>query len=306
MSYKNAFSVSIVKEKLNIPFANQQVAHLIRIRPEQSSGQAVFMLHGLMDDARCFHDAATQTGLAYVLAREGYDVYLAELRGRHLDTKSLSNLNLSVEEAITEDLQKLVATMNKTAQLENQIWVGQGFGSFLLANYLARNPDKLQTIQTLVHFSPFRELHTSSAVKNFWVNWVHRRGVNLVGKLLGYIPAIKLKLGRSNESLSFYQDALCCLNGTWQNKDGFDYLNEVKNLDWPPSLYFASLHRSWRASETDARAFMFDLGDHNARLIKLGRRVGNQKNYKRSELCLNQTAEQDYYPLLLNWLKELA
>ena len=305
MSYKSALSASIVKERLNIPVANQQFAHLLRIHSEQASGQAVFMLHGLMDDASCFHDADTQTGLAYVLAREGYDVYLAELRGRHLDTKSLSNLAFGVEEALTEDLPKLVATMNKTAQLEKQIWIGQGFGSLLLAKYLARNPEKLTNIQTLVHFSPFRESQPTGAVKSFWVNWVHRRGVNLLGKLLGYIPAIKLKLGRSNESLNFYQEALCCLNGTWQSKDNFDYLSEVKKLDWPPSLYFASLHRSWRGSETDARAFMFDLGDHNARLIKLGRRVGNQKNYKRSELCLHETAEQDYYPLLLNWLKEL-
>jgi len=305
MSYKSALSVSITKERLNIPVANQAVAYLVRIHPEQSSGQAVFMLHGLMDNASCFHDETTQTGLAYVLAREGYDVYLAELRGRHLDSKTLSSLEFSVEEAITEDLNALVATMNKTAQPEKQIWVGQGFGSLLLANYLARNPDKLNSIQTLVHFSPFRESQPAGAFKNFWVNWVHRRGVNLLGSLLGYIPAVKLRLGRSNESLGFYQDALLCLNGAWQSKDGFDYLREVKKLDWPPSLYFASLHRSWRGSETDARAFMFDLGDHNARLIKLGRRVGNQKNYKRSELCLHQAAEQDYYPLLLNWLKEL-
>lgn len=305
MSYKSALSVSIIKERLNIPIANQQFAHLVRLRPEKTIGQAVFMLHGLMDDASCFHDAATQTGLAYVLAREGYDVYLAELRGRHLDTKSLSNLQFGVEQAITEDLQKLVGTMNKTAQLEKQIWIGQGFGSLLLANYLARNTSQLKDIQALVHFSPFRKSQPTGTVKSFWVNWVHRRGVNLLGKLLGYIPAIKLKLGRSNESLGFYQEALDCLNGTWQSKDGFDYLSEVKNLDWPPSLYFASLHNSWRGSETDARAFMFDLGDHNARLIKLGRRVGNQKNYKRSELCLHQTAEHDYYPLLLNWLKEL-
>ncbi|GLR62912.1 alpha/beta hydrolase [Marinospirillum insulare] len=305
MNYKSKLAATLVTERLNILVANQQFAHLVRIRPERSSGQAVLMLHGLMDDASCFHDAKTQTGLAYVLAREGYDVYLAELRGRHLDTQSLANLELGVEEAITQDLQKLVATMDNTAQPDKQIWIGQGFGSLLLANYLARNPAKLTTIQTLVHFSPFRESQPTGAVKSFWVNWVHRRGVSLLGKVLGYIPAVKLKLGRANESLGFYQEALHCLNGTWQSKDGFDYLAEVKKLDWPPSLYFASLHRSWRGSETDARAFMFDLGDHNARLIKLGRQVGNQKNYKRSELCLHETAEQDYYPLLLNWLKEL-
>ena len=305
MSSKSTLSVSIVKKRLNIPVANQQFAHLVRIHSERTAGQAVFMLHGLMDNASCFHDEATQTGLAYVLARNGYDVYLGELRGRHLDTKSLSNVEFGVEQVLADDLPKLVAAMNKTAQLEKQIWVGQGFGSSLLTNYLARNPTYIDNLHAMIHFSPFRESQPTGTIKNFWVNWVHKRGVNLLSKMLGYVPAVKLKLGRSNESLGFYQEVLQSLNSPWQSKDGFDYLSEVKKLDWPPSLYFASLYRSWRGSETDARAFMFDLGDHNARLIKLGRRVGNQKNYKRSELCLHETAEQDYYPLLLNWLKEL-
>lgn len=305
MSYKSALSVSITKERLNIPVSNQQFAHLVHLRPEKPTGQAVFMLHGLMDNANCFHDAATHTGLAYVLANEGYDVYLGELRGRHLDTKSLSHLEFDVDQAIVEDLHKLVASMNKTAQPEKQIWIGQGFGSLLLASYLARNPATLDKIQALVHFSPFRESQPAGTIKDFWVNWVHRRAIHPLSKALGYVPAIKLKLGRSNESLGFYQQALQWLDSPWQGKDGFDYAEAVKKLDWPPSLYFASLHRSWRGSESDARAFMFDLGDHNARLIKLGRRVGNQQNYKRSELCLNQTAEKDYYPLLLDWLNEL-
>lgn len=305
MSYNNRLFVAIAEERLEVSVTNQQVAHLVRLCPEISNGQAVFMLHGLMDNASCFHNAATQTGLGYVLARRGYDVYMAELRGRHLDNKALSSLEFGVEQAITEDLPLLIAAMNKTAQPNQQIWIGQGFGSLLLASYLARNPSHLKSILGLVHFSPFRESQPMGALKNFWVNWLHGRGVNLLAQKLGYVPAVKLKLGRSNESLDFYQQALAWLSAPWQGNDGFDYAAAVKNLEWPPSLYFASLHRAWRGSESDARAFMFGFGDHNARLIKLGRGVGNQKNYKRSELCLHQTAEQDYYPLLLDWLNAL-
>ncbi len=305
MSYNNRLFVAIAETRFDVPLANQQVAHLIRLCPEVSNGQAVFMLHGLMDNANCFHNATTQTGLGYALARQGYDVYMAELRGRHLNNKALSRLEFGIEEAIAEDLPLLIATMNKTAKLDQQIWIGQGFGSVLLASYLARNTSYLKAILGLVHFSPFREIQTVGEAKRFWVDWLHGRGINLLAKKLGYVPAVKLKLGRSNENLAFYQQALDWLSTSWQGKDGFDYAVEVKKLAWPPSLYFASLHPTWRASEVDARAFMFDLGDHDARLIKLGRSVGNQKNYKRSELCLHKNAEQDYYPLLLNWLQAL-
>ncbi|SFX05752.1 alpha/beta hydrolase [Marinospirillum alkaliphilum] len=305
MNQKSATTVSIIEERINIPVAGQQFAQLVRIHPVKDPGPAVFMLHGLMDDARCFHDSQARTGLAYVLARQGYDVYMGELRSRRLDGSTLKKHPFGVEDAINQDLHRLVEAMNKRIATPGQIWIGQGFGSLLLTSYLARHPAQLQQLRGMVHFSPFRESQPAGRIKHFWVNWLHRRGISLVSRLLGYVPAVRFKLGRCNESLNFYQDVLYWLDSPWRGKDGFDYAAAVKQLDWPPSLYFASLYQSWRGSDADARAFMFDLGAHNGRLIKLGRRVGNHKNYRRSELCLHEAAEQDYFPLLLDWLKEL-
>ncbi|WP_114416316.1 alpha/beta hydrolase [Marinospirillum perlucidum] len=299
-------SISIIEERINLPVADQQFAQLVRIYPAQTPGRAVFMLHGLMDDARCFHDAETRTGLAYVLARSGYDVYLGELRGRRLEGEALKKQAFGVEEALTQDLPQLIEAVCKRANPGGQVWIGQGFGSLLLSSFLARNPEYLDKLLGMVHFSPFRESQPGGRLKHFWVNWLHQRGVKLISGLLGYVPAEKLKLGRSNESENFYLDALNWLDAPWVSPRGFDYAAAVKELDWPPSLYFASLYHSWRASDADARAFMFDLGAHNGRLVKLGRRVGNQQNYRRSQLCLDQAAEQDYFPLLLEWLTELT
>lgn len=298
-------SRSIIEERINLPVADRQFAQLVRIYPSRSPGQAIFMLHGLMDDSSCFHNATKRSGLAYVLAREGYDVYLGELRSRRLEGKILKEHDFGVEEALTQDLPKLIEAVNKRAEPGPQVWVGQGFGSLLLTSFLARNPAYLNSLQGMVHFSPFRESQAAGRLKHFWINWLHLRGVRVISRLLGYVPAVKLKLGRCNESQQFYLDALNWLDAPWVSPKGFDYSAAVKALDWPPSLYFASLYQSWRASDADARAFMFDLGAHNGRLVKLGRRVGNQQNYRRSQLCLDEAAEQDYFPLLLNWLAEL-
>lgn len=301
-----ASRISIIEERISLPVANQQFAQLLRIYPAQAPGRAVFMLHGLMDDATCFHNPQTRTGLAYVLARAGYDVYLGELRSRRMDGVVLKENAFGVEEVLTEDLPKLLAAVNKKANPGGQIWIGQGFGSLLLTSYLARNPTALNQLLGMVHFSPFRESQSVGRIKHFWIKWMHLRGVKVITRLLGYVPAIKLKLGRCNESQQFYLDALNWLDAPWVSPQGFDYSAAVRTLDWPPSLYFASLYQSWRASDADARAFMFDLGAHNGRLIKLGRRVGNQQNYKRSQLCLDQAAEQDYFPVLLDWLADLV
>lgn len=301
-----ASRVSIIEERINLPVANQQFAQLLRIYPAQAPGRAIFMLHGLMDDATCFHNPQKRTGLAYVLARAGYDVFLGELRSRRIQGDVLKKYPFSVEEVLTQDLPKLVEAVNKRAQPGQQIWVGQGFGSLLLSSFLARNPVTLKGLLGMVHFSPFRELQSAGRLKHLWVNWMHLRGVKVLTRFLGYVPAMKLKLGRCNESQQFYLDALKWLDSPWVSPQGFDYSAAVQSLDWPPSLYFASLYQSWRASDADARAFMFDLGAHNGRLIKLGRRVGNQQNYKRSQLCLDEAAEQDYFPVLLDWLADLA
>ncbi len=296
---------SIIEERINLPLGQLQFAQLVHIYPAQAAGRAVFMLHGLMEDASCFHNPKARTGLAYVLARAGYDVYLGELRSRRLTGQALKSQNFGVEQALTEDLPQLLEAMNKRANSGGQVWIGQGFGSLLLTSYLARNPRVLERVLGLVHFSPFRESQPAGRLKHLWINWLHLRGVRLLSRILGFVPAVKLKLGRCNESLDYYEDALRWLDTPWTSAKGFDYAAAVQTLDWPPSLYFASLYQSWRASDADARAFMFDLGAHNGRLIKLGKRVGNQQNYRRSQLCLDEAAEQDYFPLLLDWLAEL-
>lgn len=305
MNPEHVSTVSITEERISIPLVNGQSAHLVRLRPINAPGRAVFMLHGLMDDARCFHDAQARTGLGYALARQGYDVFMAELRGRRQTGAFLKQNPFGLADVLAQDLPCLVAAVSERATSADQIWIGQGFGSLLLTSFLTRHPEQLSQLLGLVHFSPFRESLPVGRIKHVWSHWLHQRGVRLLSRLLGYVPAERLKLGRCNESLGFYQDALAWLNEPWRGADGFDFAAGARQLEWPPSLYFASLHQAWRGSDAEARAFMFDLGEHNARLIKLGRSVGNRQNYKRSELCLHQAAEQDYYPVLLDWLAEL-
>ncbi|MFK7161187.1 hypothetical protein V6U78_09080 [Marinospirillum sp. MEB164] len=297
---------SIIEERITVPLPNQQMAQLIRLYPAQTPGRAVFLLHGLMDDANTFFDHHNRSGLAYVLAREGYDVYLGELRLRRVHPKLLKNQDFSLKQVLNEDLPALVRAMHKRAQPQPAIWMGQGLGCLLLSSYLARHPEDLERILGMVHFSPLRELQAAGRLKHLWINWLHERGLKFLSNLLGYVPAVNLKVGRCNEGRQYYQDALNWLKSPWVDDEGFDYHAAIQQLNWPPSLYFASLAHAWRASDADARAFMFDLGEHNGRLIKLGRHVGNQRNYKATQLCLEQAAEDDYYPLILEWLVELA
>lgn len=128
-----------------------------------------------------------------------------------------------------------------------------------------------------------------------------------LGKLFGFVPAQRFRMGSLNESLPLFSDALEWRHQEWKDSwDGFDYLDAMEQLNLPPSLYFATLKQPWRGLEDDCRAFMFELGHHNGRMIKLGAKVGNKTNYCRSKLCTHLAAEEDYFPLILDWMREIT
>ncbi len=297
-------ALPVIEERFNLAVTDQQHAHLIRLYCPGEHRGAIFMMHGLMQDAQCFYEAASRTGLACVLARAGYDVYLGELRGRRLEGRILKRQGFTLDQAINNDMKRLVTAMQKRAAGLPQIWIGQGLGSLLQVCFLARNPTALSPLAGMVHFSPFRRLIVESRRKHWWFAGLYAGLLKRVSRLLGYVPGQLLGQGYSNESLPLLKGLLAWQAGEWCAEDGFSYAQAVADIDWPPALYFASLYPSWRVSEADARAFMFDLGDHNGRLVKLGQSAGNQKNYKSDRLCLDQDAEGDYYPLMLQWIEQ--
>lgn len=286
--------------------AGPYTANLTRLQPEIPLGRSVFMLHGLMGNAKSFYNHQTQAGLATYLAQAGYDVFLAELRGRDLTGAELKHLDFGLKEALDVDLPALIEEFTRQNKQQPSFWLGQGLGSLLLTSYLAEHANSAQTPLGLIHFNPQTLSQAEGFKRKLWFNLVEQKGVNQLAKLLGYVPAIKLKLGTADEHLGFYQEAKNWLAKFWQNTSTNNYLQRLQQQDLPPSLYFAQQSKFNLNNANTARNFMFNLGEHNARLIKLGKKLGNQKNYKNQWLCLDPQAETDYYPLLLNWLGEIS
>ncbi|ODC03085.1 hypothetical protein BFW38_05510 [Terasakiispira papahanaumokuakeensis] len=306
MTQRAQSGVSIIEEHIQIPLGGDQFATLVRLYPTHVQGPAVFMLHGLMEDAQCFHNAQMRSGLAYVLARAGYDVYMGELRGRGQMGRAHKQHPLTLNKVLSEDLPRLVDAMAKRAHQRPQFWLGQGLGSLLMVSLLAREPERLNEIVGMIHFSPVSGLRQNCEMGPQPLHWSHRYWLKPLASILGFVPAQRFKLGHSNESTVFYLDVLRWLYEKWEGPEGEALDALVSAQQWPPMLYFATYHRHWRNSVADARALMFALGDHNGRLVKLGRHVGNQRTYKRQELCLHEDAEQDYYPLLLSWMGDVV
>lgn len=302
-----AIDRQIIEERISLPVTPMMTAGLHRFSPRNGDVKGtVLMLHGLMQGSDVFFDQVRGGGLAFYLAEQGYDVFVCQLRGRDASNEQLKLEPFGLKEVLNEDLPLIWSAVDKRCRSQNFYLVGYQFGSLLWNAFLAREPDRLEQVKGLLHFCPQRALIPGGRRKNFWYGFMEHSVMPKLGRLLGFVPSQRFKLGSQNESLPLFSDALQWRQPDWRDDwDGFDYLAAMERLSLPPSLYFVTLKQAWRGLEHDCRAFMFELGHHNGRMIKLGAKVGNKANYSRNELCTHLKAEDDYFPLILEWMREV-
>ena len=84
---------TIKEESLFIPLHQNDRLHLKRFCGS-STGSVVFMLHGTVENGRIFY-SRNGKGLAPFLASKGYDVFVADLRGRGESTPAISRESAS-------------------------------------------------------------------------------------------------------------------------------------------------------------------------------------------------------------------
>jgi len=302
-----AIDRQIIEERISLPVTPMMTAGLHRFtsRSGETKG-TVLMLHGLMQGSDVFFDQVRGGGLAYYLAERGYDVFVCQIRGRDATGEQLKLEPFGLQQVLEEDLPLIWSSIKKRCRHQDFYLVGYQFGSLLWSAMMARQPEYLEQVKGLIHFCPQRALIAGGRRKNFWYEFLERSMMPKLGKLLGFVPSRRFNLGASNESTPLFNDALQWRTSEWKDQwDGFDYLAAMEHIALPPSLYFVTLKQAWRGLEHDCRAFMFELGHHNGRMIKLGAKVGNKANYSRNELCTHLKAEEDYFPLILDWLHEI-
>lgn len=302
-----ALDRQIIEERIALPVTPMMTAGLHRFTPRNGEVKGtVLMLHGLMQGSDAFFDPDRGGGLAYYLAEKGYDVFVCLIRGRDATREQLKLEPFGLKQILQEDLPLIWSSVEKRCRHQDFYLVGYQFGSLLWSAMLAREPEWLNRVKGLMHFCPQRMLIPGGRRKNFWYQFLEQSMMPKLGRLFGFVPSQRFRVGSRDESLPLYADALQWRRDDWKDpRDGFDYLAAMESLALPPSLYFVTLKQGWRGLEHDCRAFMFELGHHNGRMIKLGAKVGNQANYARHELCTHLKAEEDYFPLILDWMQEV-
>ncbi|MFA7555506.1 MAG: alpha/beta fold hydrolase [Spongiibacteraceae bacterium] len=276
-------------------------------RDKHQLGTPVFMLHSVLHDGDIFTGGMnSNSGLAYYLARLGYDVYVASLRGKGrswpgLSAKSVYGCHQAIQQDIPAFIKKIVSLRGDRPQ----IWIGHGWGSVLLCSYYARHGSAVCSVEKMVHFAARRRLQVDNFYKRLVINIMWRTIARQLVRVVGYMPAKLLLMGTSNESSKNYRDYLYWSDSDdWCDpEDSFDYGEAIRRQQLPPSFYFAAHSDQIYGDPADVREFLRELGPHDARLLVLSKAGGNQQNYGHQSLLRHKSCELDHFSLLKDWLR---
>ncbi len=272
----------------------------------------VFMLHGEAESGRVYYDNSSK-GLAWYLARQGYEVFVADLGGRGRSLVAEGEMStLSVHQLIESAIPRLLQAIANTPAARGEesrfgcaadIWVGHGFGTVLLAAAWAQLPGYLRSAQQMIFFSGRRRVQSRSKLSRLFVGLIGHPLMRRWVARCNRFPARKLGIGTANENVGWYLNYLGWMNSQrWIGEDGFDYAASLAQHPLPPILHLAALHDSLYADLDDVRAFIDELGPHDARLQVYDTVAGTERNYNHLSMLLDESAAQQVFPDLAHWL----
>lgn len=271
----------------------------------EGAGDAVLMLHGIMANGKVFYSSSGK-GLAHYLARAGYDVFVADLRGHGASTPAISRRSLSGQtETICEDIPALQAAVRKLKGETPIHWVAHSWGGVLMSSCLLRFPELIPQVKSCVYFAAKRSVHVKNWHKRLKVDLVWNHTARALVRVFGYLPARQFGLGQDNESAkSHAQCNYWAQIRPWIDQDdGFDYAQAAMSAHLPPILYFAAADDPCLGHRDDVRRFRDESGPHRSRLHLLGCATGYLHDYNHASVLTHPDAVSDHFPLVLDWLQ---
>ena len=300
----------ILQQSIAVPLPCGALLHLRRICGDPQ-GPVVFMLHGAIENGRIFYSEGGR-GLAPYLARNGCDVYVADLRGRGKSTPPIRRgSSFGQTEAITEDIPAFIDAIVQLRGRVPQQWVAHSWGGVLLSSVLARFPGYLDLVGSLVYFASKRTVRVWNLQRLIKVDLVWKGLCYLAAAIAGYLPARRLGIGSDSETVkSHRQSALWVRRAAWIDSDGgFDYGAALGKRKLPAAWYLAAQSDRALGHPDDVRRFMESAGERNrqeSRYTLLSRENGNLHDYDHINLLIHPDAEKDHFPEVLEWLRQHA
>lgn len=267
-----------------------------------ASGTPLLLVPGFLQTNDVFMPTKGEGGLAPFLAGLGYDVFMAELRGRGKSWPEISRgADWGVHEAICSDLPAHLCMIERLRPGVPQVWLGQDFSSLLLLGRFARG-DLAAPVEGMIHLGASRLRMPEG--RGRWAHSLFSLAARLSVATRGFVAR------PGQDGCKETRSTLDCLLN-WQSEeawldpaDDFDYAAALQAAPPPPSLYVANERSSLWGRVEDCRRLIGEMGAHDARIVSIGRRGGNQRNYSHRALVQHPAAHDDHFLQIQDWLQE--
>ena len=329
----------LLRESVFVESTPPHKLHLRRFRTGVG-GIPVFMVHGSVENGKIFYSNSDK-GLAPYLARHGYDVFVADLRGRGQSSPPIREggkaAEFGLKEIIEVDFPLMIQTIQKlTAFPENSMqprpmhWVSHSWGGVNLLAFLARfskenrgqatmnspghpapeasvpifKEAQIQPPISLIFFATKRRITVSNPKKWFMVDLMWWKLGRLLVKKYGYLPAVQYKLGGDDESdRSHLETHRWVLEKPWLDwYDGFDYSAALLSMKLPPVLNLSGINDDILGNPRDIKLLAEESGQHPFEHWLLGKNKGHLADYDHITVLTHPKAELDHFPMLLKWM----
>ncbi|MCB9230541.1 MAG: alpha/beta fold hydrolase [Bacteroidia bacterium] len=281
-----------------------ETLHLKRFYGD-NPGEAVLCIHGAIENGRIFYSADGEKGFAPWLAAQGFDVYVADLRGRGMSTPTVGpQSNWGLKEIIDQDLSAYLAKIREIRGEVKLHWVSHSWGGVLILAWLARNPVQTR-LKSMVFFGTKRRIGIKSLQKWFMINFFWRMLGDRRAVKAGFFNSVKWGYGSDNESIRSHREMSVWIDEIpWIDwHDGFDYAAALQQMDLPPILYLTGSADKVLGHPADVQRFYEETGAQNGKVMVIGKQTGHLHDYNHISLLTHPDAVNDQFLLALEWLQ---
>lgn len=294
----------ILQESIFIPATPTDTLHLKRFS-QNHQGPPVFLVHGSIENGRIFY-SNNGKGFAPWLAKQGYDVFVADLRGRGQSTPAISSKStFGLNHTLQEDFPAFIQQIKDLKGDVPQYWGAHSWGGVLMLAYLARLAIPVQ-VQAMAFFGSKRRISIRSLKKFFMVdvmwNWFAKATVAVTGALY----AKKLRMGSDSETKhSHRQTHQWVVQRQWLDwHDKYDYAKALRNMKLPPTLYLTGAKDDVLGHPVDVEQLMQETGCSQSTFRLLSKANGYLHNYGHINILTHPDAAKDHFPEVVDWYKK--
>lgn len=283
------------KSTIELSFKGEQIA-IHRFARQQARATPILLIHGSIENGRIFYSSSGK-GLAPYLASEGFDVFVADLRGRGGSKPPVSaKSKASQTDTISEELPAII---NKVQELSGSSAIHLGAhswgGVMLLASYALFHEE--MNVRSMVFLGSKRHISIFNLNRFFNIDL----GWSILGPILtaihGYFPAKIYGAGADNEPRVFNRQVRTWVyQKEWIDPEtGFDYAEDIRNIQLPPIFFFAGVKDPYLGHPQDVQRLAEECGVPDS-VTMLGKRHGNLHDYGHIDMLTHPDAVKDHFP----------